>query len=259
MGARVVIAGAGIAGIEAALGLRELAPGGTEITVVAPARELLHQALDDAHLSMGGVVRHPLTTVCEQVPCDLVQAAVQSVDPDGRTVTLGDGATLGYDALLVAIGARRVMSLDHAVLFGSSLDAPAVDELLGLVSAGRAERVAVVVPTAAEWTLPAYDVALRVAAAGGRSVVVTPEHRPASVFGSAAEAVQEALDEAGVQVIHGRATDIEPGYVVLDDDQQVPADATVAIPWIRGPRTPGLPHDTEGFLPIDPWCKVDGV
>jgi sulfide:quinone oxidoreductase len=259
MAARVVIAGAGPAGIEAALGLRELAPEGTDITVVAPTSELRHQALGDDHFSMGALTRHPLETVCERVPCGFVHAAVESVDTDARTVTLSDGRSLEYDVLLVAIGARRVMSLDHAVLFGSPIDAPAVDELLQLVKAGRAKRLAVVVPPAAAWTLPAYDVALRAAEAGGQAVVITPEERPASVFGSASDAVREALDAAGVEVVQGRAADIEPGCIVLDDDERVAADGIVALPWVRGPRTPGLPHDTEGFLPIDPWCKVDGV
>lgn len=256
---RVVIAGGGIAGLEAALGLRALAPEGTEITVVAPATELLHQTLGDAHLRLGGVDRHALDRVCAQVPAEFVQGVVASVDPDARTATLGDGTTLAYDALLVAIGARRVMSLDHAVLFGSSLDAPAVNEQLALIEAGRAHRLAIVVPPAAAWTLPAYDVALRAVEAGGEAVVITPEDRPAVVFGAAAEAVRSTLDEAGVAIHHGRAVDIEPGVVVLDDDERVAADGIVALPWIRGPRTPGLPHDTEGFLPIDPWAKVDGV
>ena len=74
MAARVVIAGAGPAGIEAALGLRELAPEGTEITVVAPTTELRHQALGDDHFSMGELTRHPLADVCGQVPCDFVRS-----------------------------------------------------------------------------------------------------------------------------------------------------------------------------------------
>jgi sulfide:quinone oxidoreductase len=259
MARRVVIAGGGIAGIEAALGLRELAPPGTELAIVAPTRELLHQSLNSAPLTMGGVSRHPLTEVAAELGAELVPDAVESVDPEARTVRLRENGELFYDALLVAVGARRVMSLDHAVLFGSSLDAPAVGDVLRLVGEGRASSVAVVVPPAAAWSLPAYEVGLRVADAGGRAVVVTPEGRPADAFGSASEAVAEALAAAGVEVVRGHAVDIEPGCVVLLDERRIHTDCVVALPWIRGPRLAGLPHDPDGFLPTDPWCKVDGV
>ncbi|HWT93172.1 MAG TPA: FAD-dependent oxidoreductase [Solirubrobacteraceae bacterium] len=258
MSARIVIAGGGLAGIEAALGLRELASADAEITIVAPARELAHQALD-APWTMSGIVRHPLDEVCARLGVTLVRDAIASVDVAARSVALQREGSVAYDALLVAVGARRVMSLDHAVVFGSALDVPAVERLRDLVQGGDARRVAFIVPPGAAWSLPAYEGALRAADAGAESVVVTSEPRPLDIFGSASSQVAEVLAAAGVTVVHGTAVDTEPGTVVLADDTRVHADAIVAQPWVRGPRVEGLPHDDDGFLPTDPWCAVDGA
>ena len=127
------------------------------------------------------------------------------------------------------------MSLDHALLFGSSLDVPAVQDLLGLVRGGQARRLAVVVPSSVAWSLPAYEVALHAAAAGGEAVVIADEDPPAAVFGDAPRAVAEVLETAGVERVAGRAVDIEPGCVLLADGGRVAADAIVALPWARGP------------------------
>jgi sulfide:quinone oxidoreductase len=91
--------------------------------------------------------------------------------------------------------------------------------------------------------------------------VISAEERPAAVFGDAAGAVDDALAAAGVEVVRGRATDIEPGCVVLEGDRRIAADAIVALPRARGPRMPGLPADEEGFVPVDAVGAVaaDGV
>jgi sulfide:quinone oxidoreductase len=76
------------------------------------------------------------------------------------------------------------------------------------------------------------------------------------VFGDPADAVADALAEAGVEVVHGRAVDTLPGCVVLADGRQVASDAIIALPWSRGPRMEGLPADEDGFIPTDELCAV---
>jgi sulfide:quinone oxidoreductase len=142
----VVVAGGGIAGVEALLGLRELAPEGTELVLVSPARELLHQSLGDIPWSLGGVIRHPIDRICAELGVEHVSDALVGVDAGRRRIELRQRGEAGYDALLVAVGARRIMSLDHAVMFASSLDVPAINEVLALVHGGQARRLAVVVP-----------------------------------------------------------------------------------------------------------------
>jgi len=152
------------------------------------------------------------------------------------------------------------MALDHAVVFGSPLDVPAVDGVLDLARHGELARLAVTVPPGAAGTLPAYEVALRAAEGGASATIVTPESKPASVFGDEpSAAVAGLLERAGVDVVRGTVDEFEPGFVCLTDDTRVPAGAVVALPYLRGPRVPGLPHDDEGFLPVDPFGAVDGV
>jgi sulfide:quinone oxidoreductase len=258
--ASVVIAGTGLAGVEALLGLRELAGDLVDVVLVGPAGELLHQPLGDAPWTMGGVHRHPVDAVADRLGARCIQDAVVAVDPDARCVRLREGGDLGYDALLVAVGARHVMSLDHAIEFGSPLDVHAVEELLDLVRRGAVETIAVTVPAGAAWSLPAYEVALRAAAVGARATVLTPEAQPAEVFGAeASAAVADALERAGVEVVRGTVEDTEPDAVCLDGGRRIPADAVVALPWVEGYGMAGLPRDEGGFLPTGPTSEVQGV
>ena len=36
-------------------------------------------------------------------------------------------------------------------------------------------------------------------------------------------------------------------------------DLVIALPHLRGPRLPGLPHDADGFVPVDAYGRVHGV
>ena len=246
--------------MEAALGLRELGGDDLEIALVSSGRELLHQPVAHAPWTLGGVRRHPLAYVAELLGATLVLDELVEVDADAGAAVLRQGGRLEYDALLLAIGARRVMSLDGAVAFGSPLDVPAVEGVIDLARHGELASLAVTVPPAAAWTLPAYEVALRAADCGAKATIVTPESKPASVFGDrGAEAVAAALAAAGVELVHGTVREAEPGMVFLTDDRPVRAEAVVALPYVRGPRVAGLPHDDDGFLPVDPFAAVAGV
>ena len=258
----VVVAGAGLAAIEAVLGLRELAGDRIAITVVGPRAELLHQPLTDMPWAFGGVRRHPFDAVVERLGADLLRDEAVGVDVPGRRIRTRGGRAVGYDALLVAVGAVRGASLDGAVAFGGPRDVPAVRELLeGLadIGDGAARRLAVVIPPGAPWTLPAYEVALRAAAAGAQVSVVTAEPQPADAFGAAAAAVAEQLAAAGVRVVQGVVEDVEDGMLDLVGDARLSFDALVALPYVHGPWLDGLPADAEGFIPTDAHGAVDAA
>src|SRR6185295_9955533 len=75
------------------------------------------------------------------------------------------------------------------------------------------------------------------------------------------EAVRAALAAAGVELMTGAvpvaALDNALG---LGDGRLIAADAVIALPQLVGPRIPGLPHDDDGFLPVDVHGRVcDGV
>ena len=105
---RVLVAGAGVAALEAALALRDL--GGERLTVelVAPEDEFVYRPLAvAAPFRMGEVRAFPLQRLVEAAGATLIQGAVRKVDPERKRVTTDDDEELPYDALLLALGTAR--------------------------------------------------------------------------------------------------------------------------------------------------------
>src|SRR5690606_10796455 len=136
----------------------------------------------------------------------LVADALAEVRSADRVAVLESGATLGYDALLVAVGARPQAPFPGARVLGTDPEGRDLDLALAALRDGRSRSIAFVVPPGVSWTLPAYELALLTSAelrsmgvGGARIVVASPEERPLALFGPAAsEAVEELLGEAGV-------------------------------------------------------------
>src|SRR5688500_3920378 len=83
-GMRVVIVGGGVAGVEAALALRDRAGGLADVTLVTPQVDLVHQSYGEAPSALGGVDRHPMSMVAERLGAVLVRGEVEAVDPQAR-------------------------------------------------------------------------------------------------------------------------------------------------------------------------------
>jgi NADH:ubiquinone reductase (H+-translocating) len=104
----VVIVGAGFGGLEAVLGLAR-AP--VRVTVIDRRNHYLFQPLlyqvATAALSPADIA-YPIRSILRRQPnADVILAEVVSIDPARRQVALRDGATLTYDTLVVASGARH--------------------------------------------------------------------------------------------------------------------------------------------------------
>jgi sulfide:quinone oxidoreductase len=262
---RVVIAGTGIAGLETALNLRELAGRHVEMTLVGPGGDVYQQGLPSDAWSLGGLARIPVAAVARRVDAQLVSGWLAAVDDDRAEARLNDGSVIGYDALVVAVGARRSMAFDRgAVMYGGRLDVDAVERVLEHVRRGLHGRFAVAVPPGAGWTLPAHELAIRVAeaapAAGPAVTLLTYERTPAEVFGDvAAGAVAEMLVSAGVRVrTEAIVADVERHQLCFADGGRLAFSALVALPYLRGPRIPGLPTDPDGYVVTGPRGEVAG-
>jgi sulfide:quinone oxidoreductase len=140
--------------------------------------------------------------------------------------------------------------------------------LLDDLETGRARRVAFVVPPGTTWSLPLYELAMLTAERTRRLglevelVVLTPEPSPAAVLGrDAGHAIGASLADRGIAVHHGvGVTRLEDGALLdVRGHVRARADRVVALPALAGPRTRGLPHDADGFLPIDEQGAVRGV
>ena len=265
----VVIAGAGVAALEAALALRALAEDLVSVELVAPEAEFTYRPLAVAEpFRVGEVSRFPLPPLVSATGAELRRQTVTEVDPERKVVGLGNGETLSYDAFVLALGARPREAVAGALTFRGPEDGPALAELLERATAGEARRLAFAVPAAATWPLPLYELALLTAVylddRGTRGVdisIVTPEDRPLALFGGeASAAVRELLEIRGVQLESGVAPLAwREGLLQLAGGATLESDAVVALPQLVGPGLAGVPHDGAGFVPTDLCGRVPGT
>jgi len=266
---QVLIAGAGVAGLEAALALQALAAGEVSVELVAPEAEFTYRPLAVTEpFRVGEVKRFPLQKLTEAAGARLRTGSLAAVDAERKVVTLENGQELGYDILLLALGARPREAVAGALTFRGPQDGPALSALLEKTTAGEIHRIAFAVPTGASWPLPLYELALLTAeymsAHGTRGVEIllaTPEDHPLSLFGPAAsEAVSELLASREIQV-ETSVTPVlfEEGVLRLAAQRPIAVDAVVALPQLEGPRLPGVPHDEHGFVPTDEYGWVVGL
>lgn len=267
---QVIIAGGGIAGLEALIALHDLAGDRISSTLIAPESEFTYKPFTvEEPFSPKPAERRALAPIAEEFGARFVEQGLAAVDPAQRTVSLSDGSQLSYDAAVICVGARQVPAYEHAATFtttGAPLD---ITEVLRSSAAAEPGRLAFVASPGATWPLPLYELALmgrrrsqELGLGGLECVIVTPEEAPLIMFGRmASDAVSALLDARGIRVI-GRAHVSE---VTRDAVRWVPGDAeiavsgVVALPALEGPAVAGLPADENGFIPIDQHARVRGV
>jgi len=263
---RVVIAGGGVAALEATLALRALAPKLVDIELVAPEEDFTYRPLAVAEpFLVGEVRRFPLRRLAEAAGASLHRGTVTAVDPGRCVVQTAEGDELPYDALLLALGARPVEAVPGALSFRGPEDGPALSELLEEALDGEIHRIVFALPAGVTWPLPLYELALLTETflidRGAMSidvVLVTPEEGPLAIFGPAASAaIGELLDARGIEVrSHATPLAFESGVLQVKPDGGVEADRAVALPRLAGPALPGVPSDANGFVPTDEHGRV---
>jgi sulfide:quinone oxidoreductase len=266
--ARVVVAGGGAAALEAVLALRAFAPTELEIELVAPDERFHARPLSVA-APFGLVEREPLGlhAFAADNATRFHHGAIAGVNPIERTVETVAGATIGYDALLLAIGASGRPILPGALTFRGGQDVAAFRDLLDAVDAGVVTSIAFAVPRRARWSLPLYELALMTAArasahhANVRLEFLTHEDQPLGVFGPrVADRVRALLDAAGIRLQTSVDPIVaQPGHVFLSNGGTVAADRTVAVARLVVPPLHGVPQGPGGFIPTDPHGRVDGL
>jgi sulfide:quinone oxidoreductase len=266
-GARVVILGGGVAGLEALLALHDLAGDRGQLTLVSADPEFVYKPmLVEEPFDLDPAARHELAPLAAELGVRFENRAVSSVDPYHHLVALADGSKLEYDYLVACLGGRYRPALEHARTFPSADDPLRLDELL---TQEGPRHVVFVVPLAVSWSLPIYELSLmtqsRVRGLGRGDVqltVVTAEDAPLAVFGPvASSAVADLLSGRGIDVVTGSvAREDQHGTLVLTPgDRVVGATDVIALPAMDGPGLDGLPSDDDGFIPIDDHARVRGV
>ena len=206
----VLIAGGGVAALEAALALRALGEGAIRVELLAPEPQFWYRPLAVAEPFALGEVRHfDLADLVAEAGATLTHGQLVSVDAARHIAYTAPGGAVSYSMLLIACGAVPRPAVDGALTFRGPADTEQIEHLLAEIEAGEVRRVAFAVPAGAVWSLPIYELALLTAswlAARGVDDVtlalVTPEVEPLHLFGDEpSAAVRALLEERGI-VVH---------------------------------------------------------
>jgi len=266
---KVLIAGAGSAALEAAFRLQHVGEDRIDTTILAPDGEFATHAMAVLiPFAAGDIPHEPVAGLALQAGARLRRGRLASVDPEAHQVVTTEGEAIGYDALLIAVGAIQRVPQRHVLAFG----APGAEERMhGLVQdleEGFARRIAFVVPGGATWPVPLYELALMAAdrayemGMDPELTLATWERAPLELFGAeASDALAARLAERGIAVVTGVHAEFPAaGLVELHPGgRRLAVDRVVTMPTLEGPAVDGLPHDADGFLAVDRYGRVQGV
>ncbi len=266
---RVVIVGGGVAALETALALRQLAPEQTTTTVIAPNAEFVYRPMTVREpFAYTAAQRYPLARIVGDAGAELLADELDWVEPDSRTLHTKAGNTIEYDALVLALGARAVPRYQHAITIDDRHMDDTLHGLIQDIEDGYVDSLAFVSPGRMAWQLPLYELALMTA---GRAydmninlatTIITPEESPLAIFGPAASrAVSERLERAHIDTINSAYVEVPAtGEVVVNPgDRHLHVKRVIALPELYGPAIRGIPVGEHGFIRVDPHGRVREV
>ncbi len=291
---RVVVAGGGIAALEALAGLRALAGDRVETTLLAPDRTFSYRPLSMATpFAFLDERSRPLDELARGLGASLVRDRLAQVDHARGRLLTEDGNFIGYDVVVVAVGPHPPRGRRELTWSRGPDATRRFARILEEIEQGAVRTLALVVPPRAAWPVDAYELALVASLAAARSgagakvSLITAERAPLEAFGEAAsEAIAAELGHAQVELIAGvdaRLPERGPaedgdafssmvarvsrggrarGGGGLDIDLGVRGSVTVDraqfLPVVQGPAIPGTPHDAHGFIPVDAHGRAGG-
>jgi len=267
---RVLIAGGGVAALEAVLALRELAGDRVDVTVIAPADEFVYRPLRVREpFALAGARSYSLDDILRDLGAQRLPDSFQWLDAPARVLHTEQGQSLEYDALLLAMGARLHPAFTHALTIDDRILDDQLHGLVQDVEEGYVRSIVFLAPAPMPWPLPMYELALMTARraydmqAEVAITIVTPEDEPLGIFGAeVSRTVARLLDANGIVTIaSARGAVPASGKVTIHPGERtLQASRIVALPQLHGPSTPGVPAGRAGgFIPIDRHCRVQGL
>lgn len=263
----VCVVGAGTPGLEALLAAREQLGAEIDLRLIAPEREFRYRPMNAG--SLFGPVRErglAIGDLAGEVGATWLADRVAAVHGDQHSLLTRDGDTVGFDYLLLAVGAQSRRTLAQGQVWERGHDPSFLDRILAEIEAREIERIAIVIPRGARWPLPAYELALvlawRGAGADTRVALLTAERAPLEALGpEATDAVARELDAAGVNVISG---------VEITDDPSAVASSARRVRLIVVPESsagqsdaltgrPTTLTDRDGFAEQQAGDRIDPV
>jgi len=281
---RIVILGGGYAGLHAFAAIRrrlgrQLKSGEVELTLVSRDPYHTYHGWTGEVLSGRLAVERTLTPIVPLVKDHFLQAEVESVDLEARTISVTseqDGArTLAFDHLLLATGSRdpfdRLPGLaEHGWCVKNTRD---MQSLVGCLDAlddePKAMRNIVVIGGGLAGVETASALALRFGQRDSSQVAVHLVSSGARLLGALrpdfvriADHATTVLQDQGVEVhFDRRAARIEADQVVFDDGTSLAshvAIATAGVSFAILPGTEPLPRNRTGQIGTESTLEVIG-
>jgi NADH dehydrogenase FAD-containing subunit len=270
---RVVVAGAGFAGLEAAFLLHMRLGDRVHIDLVSEAPRFVFRP-NSIYIPFGADPESLIVDLDKPLRrrhIPFVEGRVREVDPDARSVALEDGRRLPYDHLVIATGASmqpgEVPGLaDHASTIWTSQEMLALrgrlEETLRRARAGARQRVLFAVPPNNKCSGPLYEMVFMLETwlrrEGVRDAVDiayrTYEASFIQAFGPRLhEVVTAEFAERGIDGRTGTPlTKVRPDGAVFGDGSVESYDLLIAFPpYVAATRWDALPSDERGFLKTD--------
>jgi sulfide:quinone oxidoreductase len=266
---KLVIAGGGVAAVEAALAVRDIAGDGIAVELWAPRGEFVYRpfAVGEPY-GAASVLRYDLGALAEACGASFHLGGIVAVDGEARQATARDGEWVPYDYLLLAPGSRMLWSVPGAVTFWGVADEGGVGAVVRRLRSGRLRDAVFTMPGGNSWALPLYELALlarSVLAKSGiedaRLTVVTPEEAPLQLFGRAVgEQMTSLLGERGIELVAGaHPVGFEGGRLEIAPGEPIETEAVIALPRLEGRRIDGVPYGEDGFVAVGKHCEVVGM
>ncbi|HTW41803.1 MAG TPA: FAD-dependent oxidoreductase [Solirubrobacteraceae bacterium] len=263
---RVLIAGGGVAALEALLALHDLAPAQTEITVLAPNSEFVYRPMTVREpFAYPRANRYAIAPIVQDAGAELVADELAEVDGAKRVAHTASGAQIPYDELVLALGAHASPRYEHAITIDDRRLDDTLHGLIQDVEGGYVDSVAFISPGRMAWPFPLYELALMLAGRAYdmnvelKATIVTPEDKPLAIFGeTASSGVAKLLAQAHIETLNSAYAEIpHAGEVVVHPgDRHLHVKRVIALPELYGPGVRGVPLGEHGFLRVDPHCKL---
>ena len=152
---RVLIAGGGVAALEAMVALRTLAEDRVDVELLSPDQDFFYRPLAVAEaFGKGNALRFDLRALATGCGARHRLGALTSVDAAKHRARTSQGDLLPYDSLVLATGARRQIALPGALTYRGSEDTQAFARILDEAQRGEVQTLAFVIPTGVTWPLP---------------------------------------------------------------------------------------------------------
>ena len=266
---QLLLLGGGHSQVEVIRQLGLAPPSGARIVLVSPDRHTPysgmlpgyvsgHYNFDQCHID--------LDRLCDRANVTFHRTEARAIDPQRKSVTLSDGATMSYDVLSIDIGSTPPAhavpgALEHAIgVKPVSQFLKVWDEIRGSAQrTGRAPRIAVIGGGAGgvELALALHHRLRRACPAGSLAIDIFTDS-PAILPGHAGSVVRiiaRILAERGIAVhAHAKATRVEPGKLHTSAGTGFPADYFI---WATGASAPawiaasGIETDGTGFIAVN--------